>query len=446
MVAIADPKAGLSVSERRHAFALDKDLHDDLQECWRVAEPRYREVLAAFWGHLEAMGCDLSFDTRGYDGRLETGKRYFGDRYNRDFDQGWIDQVAAQGASVASIGIAPSQAIAAFHEGTAVIIRLLFERFAGEPDRLLRLVLAVQRFTALEAEIISSEINRLARVAEAERLSRHAEQFRDEIASVAVATASRSGAARAQASDAADATRSMLARAAEVATAAEQSSTAMRDASNDAATLFRAFDDMRSEVRGAADVTAAAADQAGAAGARVNRLDAVAGEIGSIIGLIQAIASRTKLLALNAAIEAARAGEAGRGFAVVAQEVKALAGQTAGAATDIVGKIDLLQGSTRGALDVIGHVRDTVNGARDAAERICGTIATQAERVGTITCAIDETALASESITDVTRGVRHATEEAAAAMREVEAAIAETDGQIDVLNAASARFMRALAA
>ncbi len=53
----------------------------------------------------------------------------------------------------------------------------------------------------------------------------------------------------------------------------------------------------------------------------VRGLAAAAGRIGTVVKLIEAIASQTSLLALNATIEAARAGAAGRGFAVVAAEV-----------------------------------------------------------------------------------------------------------------------------
>lgn len=92
----------------------------------------------------------------------------------------------------------------------------------------------------------------------------------------------------------------------------------------------------------------------GTAAAEIERLSLAAGEIGTVVELIQTIAQQTNLLALNATIEVARAGEAGRGFAVVAGEVKSLAVQTAAATSVIRSKIESVQSHTGAASGLIG--------------------------------------------------------------------------------------------
>jgi len=95
----------------------------------------------------------------------------------------------------------------------------------------------------------------------------------------------------------------------------------------------------------------------------VKNLQSVAKSIGSIITLIEDIASQTNLLALNATIEAAGAGDAGKGFTVVANEVKALSRETSRSTTQIRDQIQQMQTivekviqQTQGIAGVIGSV------------------------------------------------------------------------------------------
>jgi methyl-accepting chemotaxis protein len=228
--------------------------------------------------------------------------------------------------------------------------------------------------------------------------SRQSSEFDQEAATILQGAVVTSAALRGRTETANCSARGMLEKTNEVAIAAEQSAIAMRDAAQTAAGLIRAIEDARLEVERADEVARRAGDQAANAVETSRALSEQVEAIESILSLIRDIAGQTNLLALNATIEAARAGDSGRGFAVVAQEVKSLASQTARATDDIAKKIAGIEAATRSTVDANGQIRATIGDVQTTADRIRTAMDTQSQTVTMITAAVDETALAADSM------------------------------------------------
>jgi methyl-accepting chemotaxis protein len=105
---------------------------------------------------------------------------------------------------------------------------------------------------------------------------------------------------------------------------------------DDAQRLLAAAERGRERVGRASETLLVIGEEVRSTARTVHELSGISDRIGSFAQGMARIARQTHLLALNAAIEAARAEEHGHGFAVVADQVRALAGEAARSAREVV--------------------------------------------------------------------------------------------------------------
>eukprot|EP01114_Cavostelium_apophysatum_P015296 TRINITY_DN4137_c0_g1_i4.p1 TRINITY_DN4137_c0_g1~~TRINITY_DN4137_c0_g1_i4.p1 ORF type:complete len:572 (-),score=176.75 TRINITY_DN4137_c0_g1_i4:1216-2931(-) len=162
-------------------------------------------------------------------------------------------------------------------------------------------------------------------------------------------------------------------------------------------------------------------------------IDASAGKINDIIGVIDGIAFQTNILALNAAVEAARAGEQGRGFAVVASEVRNLAQRSAAAAKEIKGLIHDSSDKVASGSKLVAEAGATMEEIVDSVRRVT-------DIMGEITSASQEQTAGIEQINQAVVEMDHVTQQNAALVEEAAAAAEAMKEEAAKLNAAMAVF------
>ena len=175
--------------------------------------------------------------------------------------------------------------------------------------------------------------------------------------------------------------------------------------------LTAAIGEINQQVTRCTAVSREAVDAATTANADVESLTDSAQRIGTVVGLINDIASQTNLLALNATIEAARAGEAGKGFAVVASEVKQLATQTAKATEEIATLINGVRTMTDRSAVSIKKIAETIRGVDDIATAIAAAMQEQGAATAEIARNVEQAASATSDVSKTISQLSNATQE-----------------------------------
>ncbi|MGA9658446.1 MAG: methyl-accepting chemotaxis protein [Asticcacaulis sp.] len=238
-----------------------------------------------------------------------------------------------------------------------------------------------------------------------------ADQFENAVGDIVEMVSSAATEMQATASQLTSSAQESAAQAMTVSAAAEEAGTNVTSVASSAEELSASVSEIGRQVEHSSVMAGEAVREADSTAAIVQELSEAADRINGIVDMIAGIASQTNLLALNATIESARAGEAGKGFAVVASEVKALAGQTSKATSEISQHIGNIQSTTRRAVEAIQNITGTIRNINDSSSTIAAAVEQQGSATNEIVQAVNQASMGTQEVTSNISGVARMAEE-----------------------------------
>lgn len=226
-----------------------------------------------------------------------------------------------------------------------------------------------------------------------------------------------------------------------VASASEQAAANVQTVASAAEELSASITEISSHMSKSATMSRSAVAQAGKTTETIQNLAESAQKIGEVVNLITDIAEQTNLLALNATIEAARAGDAGKGFAVVAAEVKNLANQTAKATEEISNQIGGIQTATGDSVSAIQEISDIIANIDEISTTISAAVEEQGAATSEIARNVEQASSGTQQVSSNIQSVTVAAGETGEAANQIKSASTELSTQFETLQTEVANFL-----
>jgi methyl-accepting chemotaxis protein len=231
-----------------------------------------------------------------------------------------------------------------------------------------------------------------------------------------------------------------------VASASEEASANVQSVASAAEELSSSVNEISRQVQTSAKIASEAVEQVSRTNARVGQLSQAAVRISDVVELINSIAGQTNLLALNATIEAARAGDSGRGFAVVASEVKALAEQTAKATDEISQQISGVQSATQESVGAIKEISETIGRLSEIASAIASAVEEQGAATQEISRNVQQAAHGTHQVSENISDVQKRAQDTGSASAQVLSSAKSLAGDSNRLKREVSHFLEAVRA